>query len=92
LDEEKAALQQGPRRKARKSRVVAVLILSESSRIKLAKAEKTVGLQRSKTLDFLPGIGSPGKAGNNRPLEAVGSTPIGFTNDEGAGENRPLLF
>jgi hypothetical protein len=34
------------------SRVMAVRILSESSRIKLDKAGKTAGLQRSKTLDI----------------------------------------
>jgi hypothetical protein len=54
--------------------------LSESSRIKLDKAGKTAGLQRSKTLDISPGMGSPGKAGNNGIQEVVGSIPIGSTN------------
>ena len=53
--------------------VMAARILSESSVIKLDKAEKTAGLQRSKTLDISSGIGSPGKVGNNGIQEVVGS-------------------
>jgi hypothetical protein len=47
--------------------------------IKFDKAGKTAGLQKSKTMDILPGIGRPGKVGNNGIQEAVGSTPIGST-------------
>jgi hypothetical protein len=65
-------------------RVMAVRILSESSVIRLAKAGKTAGLQRS-------GMKSPGKVGNNRTLEAVGSTPFGSTNIfKGLNILRPL--
>src|SRR5262249_15991850 len=41
--------------------------------------EKLIIFRGQKRWIFLPGIGSPGKAGNNRTLEAVGSTPIGST-------------
>jgi hypothetical protein len=59
----------------------------------LIKLEKRLTVSGQKRWIFLAVLGSPGKAGNNRTLEAVGSTPIGSTKwDEGAGENLPLLF
>jgi hypothetical protein len=39
--------------------------LSESSVIRLDKAGKVPGFQRSKRWIFVSGIGSPGKVGNN---------------------------
>ena len=61
---------------------MAVRILSESSGIRLAKAGKTAGLQRSKTLDILfPGMGNLERLGErlNGIQEVVGSIPIGST-------------
>ena len=61
---------------------MAVRILAESSGIRLAKAGKTAGLQRSKTLDILfPGMGNLERLGErlNGIQEVVGSIPIGST-------------
>jgi hypothetical protein len=46
----------------------------------LLKPEKLLAFSGQKRWIFLAGIGRPGKAGNNRTLEVVGSTPIGSTN------------
>jgi hypothetical protein len=45
----------------------------------LIKLEKLVAFSAQKRWIFLPGIGSPGKAGNNGIQEVVGSIPIGST-------------
>jgi hypothetical protein len=45
----------------------------------LLKPEKLLTLNGQKRWIFLPGIGSPGKVGNNGIQEVVGSTPIGST-------------
>jgi hypothetical protein len=59
----------------------------------LIKLEKLLTFSGQKRWILLAEKRSSGKAGNNRTLEAVGSTPIGSTKwDEGAGENLPLLF
>src|SRR5262245_12712961 len=52
------------------SRVIAVRILSESSRIRLAKAGKTADLQWSKPLDISSRNGKPWKVWYDRTLEA----------------------
>jgi hypothetical protein len=57
--------------------VMAVRILSESSRIKLDKTGKLLTFSDQRCWIFLPGMGSPRKAGNNGIQEVVGSTPIG---------------
>jgi hypothetical protein len=41
---------------------------------------------------FLAVLGSPGKGGNNRTLEAVGSTPIGSTSFMKGRVIHPPLF
>jgi hypothetical protein len=46
----------------------------------LLKPEKLLTLNGQKRWIFLPGIGSPGKVGNNGIQEVVGSIPIGSTN------------
>jgi hypothetical protein len=45
----------------------------------LLKPEKLMAFRGQKRWMFLPGIGSPGKAGNNGIQEVVGSIPIGST-------------
>jgi hypothetical protein len=45
----------------------------------LIKSEKLLAFSGQKRWIFLPGIGSPGKVGNNGIQEVVGSTPIGST-------------
>jgi hypothetical protein len=45
----------------------------------LLKPEKLLPFSGQKRWIFLPGVGSPGKAGNNGIQEVVGSTPIGST-------------
>jgi hypothetical protein len=45
----------------------------------LIKPEKLLTFSGQKRWIFLPGIGSPGKVGNNGIQEVVGSTPIGST-------------
>jgi hypothetical protein len=45
----------------------------------LLKPEKLLAFRGQKRWIFLPGMGSPGKAGNNGIQEVVGSTPIGST-------------
>jgi len=45
----------------------------------LLKPEKLLAFSGQKRWIFLPGIGSPGKAGNNGIQEVVGSIPIGST-------------
>jgi hypothetical protein len=47
----------------------------------LIKPEKLMTFSGQKRWIFLPGIGSPGKAGNNGIQEVVGSIPIGSTKD-----------
>jgi hypothetical protein len=46
----------------------------------LIKPEKLLVFSGQKRWIFLPGIGSPGKVGNNGIQEVVGSIPIGSTN------------
>jgi hypothetical protein len=46
----------------------------------LLKPEKLLAFTGQKRWIFFPGIGSPGKAGNNGIQEVVGSIPIGSTN------------
>jgi hypothetical protein len=46
----------------------------------LLKSEKLLAFSGQKRWIFLPGIGSPGKVGNNGIQEVVGSIPIGSTN------------
>jgi len=46
----------------------------------LLKPEKLLAFSSQKRWIFLAVLGSPGKAGNNRTLEVVGSIPIGSTN------------
>jgi hypothetical protein len=46
----------------------------------LIKPEKLLAFSCQKRWIFLPGIGSPGKAGNNGIQEVVDSIPIGSTN------------
>jgi hypothetical protein len=46
----------------------------------LIKPEKLLAFRGQKRWIFLPGMGSPGKAGNNGIQEVVGSIPIGSTN------------
>lgn len=46
----------------------------------MLRLEKLLTVSGQKRWIFLPVLGSPGKAGNNRTLEVVGSTPIGSTN------------
>jgi hypothetical protein len=59
----------------------------------LIKLEKLLTFSGQKRWILLAEMRSSGKVGNNRTLEAVGSTPIGSTKwDEGAGESLPLLF
>jgi hypothetical protein len=45
----------------------------------LIKPEKLLAFSGPKRWIFLPGMGSPGKAGNNGIQEVVGSIPIGST-------------
>jgi hypothetical protein len=45
----------------------------------LIKPEKLLAFRGQKRWTLLPGIGSPGKVGNNGIQEVVGSTPIGST-------------
>jgi hypothetical protein len=45
----------------------------------LQKPEKPLTFSGQKRWIFLPGIGSPGKVGNNGIQEVGGSIPIGFT-------------
>jgi hypothetical protein len=45
----------------------------------LLKSEKLLTFSSQKRWIFLPGIGSPGKVGNNGIQEVVGSIPIGST-------------
>jgi hypothetical protein len=47
----------------------------------LLKSEKLLTFSSQKRWIFLPGIGSPGKVGNNGIQEVVGSIPIGSTKD-----------
>jgi hypothetical protein len=47
----------------------------------LIKPEKLLVFSGQKRWIFLPGIGSPGKVGNNGIQEVVGSIPIGSTKD-----------
>jgi hypothetical protein len=47
----------------------------------LPKSEKLLAFSGQKRWIFLPGIGSPGKVGNNGIQEVVGSIPIGSTKD-----------
>jgi hypothetical protein len=47
----------------------------------LLKPEKLMAFRGQKRWIFLPGIGSPGKVGNNGIQEVVGSIPIGSTKD-----------
>jgi len=46
----------------------------------LIKLEKLLTFSGQKRWIFLPKLGSPGKVWHDRTLEAVGSTPIGYTN------------
>jgi hypothetical protein len=46
----------------------------------LLKPEKLLAFSGPKRWIFLPGMGSPGKVGNNGIQEVVGSIPIGSTN------------
>jgi hypothetical protein len=47
----------------------------------LIKPEKLLAFSGPKRWIFLPGMGSPGKVGNNGIQEVVGSIPIGSTKD-----------
>jgi hypothetical protein len=60
-------------------KVLLCAALSESSVIRLDKAGKTAGLQWQKRWILLPGIGSPGKVGNNGIQEIFGSIQIAST-------------
>jgi hypothetical protein len=47
----------------------------------LIRPEKLLAFRGQKRWIFLPGMGSPGKVGNNGIQEVVGSIPIGSTKD-----------
>jgi hypothetical protein len=58
----------------------------------LIKPEKLLAFSDQKRWIFLAVLASPGKAGNNRTLEVVGSTPIGSTIKKGRVINPPFCF